>query len=105
MHRSAEGLLGILNDILDFSRIESGNLELETIEFNPEELMKDLAGVMALRAEQKRIELVFDMNGIPEGSLKGDPLRIRQTLVNLCSNAIKFTRRRDGLFNSIRSYR
>lgn len=93
VHRSAEGLLGILNDILDFSRIESGNLELETIEFNPEELMKDLAGVMALRAEQKRIELVFDMNGIPEGSLKGDPLRIRQTLVNLCSNAIKFTPR------------
>jgi two-component system, sensor histidine kinase and response regulator len=90
---SANSLLKVINDVLDFSRIEDGQLTLDPVAFDLcgsiEETMKDLA----LRAHQKGLELACDLQpDVPEAVL-GDPVRLRQVLVNLVSNAIKFTRR------------
>ena len=90
-HRSAESLLGIINDILDFSKIEAGKLELEQIPFQLEDLLDELAVQVGLRAEEKGVELMFDLPTDTPTALIGDPLRLRQVLVNLANNAIKFT--------------
>jgi signal transduction histidine kinase/CheY-like chemotaxis protein len=88
---SAESLLAILNDILDFSKIESGKLELESIHFSVRELLGDMLKPMALKAEQKGLELLLDIDpGVPAGTA-GDPVRLQQVLTNLVGNAIKFT--------------
>ncbi|MDM8536959.1 response regulator [Desulfobacterales bacterium HSG17] len=91
IQNSGESLLAIINDILDFSKIEAGKLELEVIEFNVQLLIEDVVQLLAARAYAKKIELSLI---IPEKNhyyLKGDPTRIRQVLVNLMGNAIKFT--------------
>ncbi|MEC5386954.1 response regulator [Uliginosibacterium sp. H3] len=88
---SAESLLSIINDILDFSKIEAGKLELETIEFSLPAVLGDTFKSLALRGHQKGLELVY---GIAPGTpqvLRGDPNRLRQVLMNLLGNAIKFT--------------
>jgi signal transduction histidine kinase len=88
---SAEALLDLLNDILDFSKMEAGKLELESIDFNVRNTLEDTLDLMAERASQKQVEvtgLVFP--DVPT-RLKGDPGRIRQILLNLIGNAIKFT--------------
>jgi signal transduction histidine kinase len=91
VHNAAEGLLGILNDILDFSKIESGKLEMETTDFCLDEVMENLVHLIGLKAEDKGLELLFDMDlDIPQ-MLVGDPLRLSQILINLCNNAVKFT--------------
>ncbi|MPW30819.1 response regulator [Agarivorans sp. B2Z047] len=91
IHRAAEALLGIINDILDFSKIEARKLELENISFDLELVIKDVSDIMSPKANEKGLELVIDMSAaIPKG-LIGDPLRIKQVLLNLVSNAIKFT--------------
>jgi PAS domain S-box-containing protein len=88
---SADSLLTIINDILDFSKIESGKMELEQVEFDLRALLANSTKVLAMRAEQKGLELVYEMqDGIPD-SLLGDPGRVRQVLTNLVGNAIKFT--------------
>lgn len=88
---SAESLLGLINDILDFSKIEAGKMKLETLDFDLEELVEDLASAMALRAQDKGLELLYRIAaGVPT-RLRGDPGRLRQILANLVSNAIKFT--------------
>lgn len=88
---SAQALLGLINDILDFSKIEAGKLDIESIEFDLRELVREVIDILALRAEEKQIELVCQLDpGIPCG-LIGDPGRIRQILLNLLGNAIKFT--------------
>jgi signal transduction histidine kinase/CheY-like chemotaxis protein/HPt (histidine-containing phosphotransfer) domain-containing protein/HAMP domain-containing protein len=88
---SANGLLSIINDILDLSKIEAGKLNIETVPFFLDDLFDELADLHALRAREKGLELVFDLApGLP-GSLLGDPVRLRQILVNLISNAVKFT--------------
>ena len=91
IRRSGDALLEIINDILDFSKIEAGKLQLETHEFNLRELIEDVADLLASRAHLKNLELVpvlpFD---IPE-SVQGDSNRIRQILINLLGNSIKFT--------------
>ncbi|MGD0694031.1 MAG: response regulator [Terriglobia bacterium] len=88
---SADSLLTVVNDILDFSKIEAGKLELEPIEFDPRDNFGDTATALALRAHQKGLELVVDIaSNVPE-TLIGDPARLRQILVNLLGNAIKFT--------------
>jgi signal transduction histidine kinase/DNA-binding response OmpR family regulator/HPt (histidine-containing phosphotransfer) domain-containing protein/uncharacterized protein YigA (DUF484 family) len=90
---SAEALLGVLDDILDFSKIEAGKLELEPVEF---ELWTLLAGVLrplTIRAHQKGLELVATVAPDVPPVLVGDPGRLRQVLVNLVGNAIKFTER------------
>ncbi len=91
VNRSAEGLLRILNDILDYSRVESGAMEIERVNFDLIDVMDDVAGLMGLKAEEKQIELIFDTSSLTSGRMVGDPLRLRQILVNLCGNAIKFT--------------
>ncbi len=89
--RSAQSLLGIINDVLDFSKIEAGKLEIEEVPLSLSELISGLADVFASTAQDKGLELLFDVApGLPRG-LSGDPLRLRQVLQNLISNALKFT--------------
>ncbi|MBK1695219.1 hypothetical protein CKO09_10805 [Chromatium weissei] len=91
VHRSAEALLGIINDILDFSKIEAGKLDMEAIDFRLEDVMDNLANLVGLKAEEKGVELMFDLHsGVPT-ALIGDPLRLGQILINLGNNAVKFT--------------
>jgi signal transduction histidine kinase len=90
---SAESLLSIINDILDFSKIEAGKLELESIPFDFRESLGETMKALAFRAHQKGLELIYDVEpDVPEPVL-GDPGRIRQILINLVGNAIKFTER------------
>ena len=93
LYRSGEGLLDIINDILDFSKIEAGKLELEAIDFDLRSLVEDLIELLAPRAHQKRIELAFTMPADVPATVRGDPTRLRQILINIIGNAIKFTER------------
>ncbi len=88
---SGEALLSIINDILDFSKIEAGKLELEEIDFNLTLTMEDFAEIMAVKADEKNIEFICAASPDVPSYLCGDPGRLRQILVNLCGNAIKFT--------------
>ncbi len=97
VHASAESLLGIINDILDFSKIEAGKLDLEVIPFNLADVMDNLGNVVGLRAQEKRLELLFvEPPGLPT-ALVGDPSRLGQVLLNLGNNAVKFTERGEVL--------
>jgi two-component system, sensor histidine kinase and response regulator len=90
---SADSLLLLLNDILDFSKIEAGKLEIEKIDFNLRDCLENAIKSLALRAHEKNLELALDVPpGVPE-KLIGDPGRLRQLIVNLAGNAIKFTER------------
>ena len=88
---SADALLTVINDILDFSRMEAGKFELDPIDFNPRDAIGDTANTVALRAHQKGLELIVDVDAAVPHTLRGDPGRLRQILVNLLGNAIKFT--------------
>jgi two-component system, sensor histidine kinase and response regulator len=90
-HSSAQNLLQILNDILDVSKIEAGQMQLEHIEFDIDSIIKDMADVLGLKAEEKGLELLFTADADLPRRLVGDPTRLRQVLVNLGGNAIKFT--------------
>lgn len=90
---SAEALLVIINDILDFSKIEAGELRLERIEFEPGELLAELTKSVALSAHQRGLELFWWLDEDVPSVLRGDPWRLRQVLLNLVGNAIKFTPR------------
>jgi len=90
---SAESLLTIINDILDFSKIEAGKLELESIEFKLREAIVPTIKTLALRAQQKGLELTCDIRPEVPEVVVGDPSRLRQIIVNLVGNAIKFTQR------------
>ena len=91
VHTSARLLLGIVNDILDFSKIESGKLELESVPFSLHDLVSGLADLLRLRAQDKGLELIIDQAPDVPDRLVGDPLRLHQVLLNLASNAVKFT--------------
>ncbi|MCA1792932.1 MAG: response regulator [Desulfotignum sp.] len=88
---SGEALLNIINDILDFSKIEAGKLDLEVLDFDLVSLLSDFAASLALRAEQKGLEIICSPDPEVPALLRGDPGRLRQVLTNLTSNAIKFT--------------
>jgi len=89
---SANSLLNIINDILDFSKIEAGKLEMESVDFNLDEVMHNLAPVVIMKSQEKaNLEVLFDIAQNVPCFLKGDPLRLVQVLVNLASNAVKFT--------------
>jgi len=88
---SGESLLGLINDILDFSKIEAGKLDLEILDFDLESLMNDFAATLAMRAHEKGLELIYDIDPKVPLQLSGDPGRLRQILTNLTGNAVKFT--------------
>jgi signal transduction histidine kinase/CheY-like chemotaxis protein len=90
---SADALLTVLNDILDFSKIEAGKLDLEPIPFHLRNCLGHALKTLALRAHQKGLELVYHVHPTVPDALIGDPGRLRQILVNLVGNAIKFTER------------
>ena len=88
---SGESLLALINDVLDLSKIDSGKLELECIEFDLRELLHETVDAVALRASQKHLELLVDVDLSCPDRFRGDPTRLRQVLLNLLSNAVKFT--------------
>ncbi len=91
LRRASDHLLDLINDILDLSKIESGHLELETVPIDLHNLLENVGEMMALRAHAKQIDFVLRAcPGLPDG-VSGDPTRLRQILVNLVGNAIKFT--------------
>ena len=92
IEKSADSLLGIINEILDFSKIEAGKLVLDSIPFNLRDLQQDTLTILAPAAHAKQLELVSLVYRDTPLSLIGDPLRLKQILTNLVSNAIKFTR-------------
>jgi TMAO reductase system sensor TorS len=89
--RSAEGLLQIINDILDFSKIEAGKLEMEEIEFGLREIIEETIEILGARARSKGLELKCVLESSVPAGVRGDPMRLRQVLINLAGNAIKFT--------------
>ncbi len=91
IHTSSSNLLTIINDILDFSKIESGKLDIEIIEFDLLDLVEETITIMYPLAQKKNIELIFHRLPDMPRFLFGDPVRIRQILLNLIGNAIKFT--------------
>jgi two-component system sensor histidine kinase/response regulator len=93
IHNAGTSLLGIINDILDFSKIEADRLEIEHVGFRLDDVLDNVSALVAQKAHDKGLELLFDTAlDVPQGLL-GDPLRLRQILVNLVSNAVKFTER------------
>ena len=88
---SAESLLTLINDILDFTKIDAGKMELEFIDFNLQSMLGDFAETMAYQAQDKNLEIILDTSTFDESMVVGDPGRLRQVLTNLVGNAIKFT--------------
>ena len=88
---SAKSLLGIINDILDFSKIEAGKLDTESVDFQLEELLDNIASLVSVKTQEKKLELLFKTDPSVPTSLVGDPLRLGQILTNLSNNAVKFT--------------
>ena len=93
IHRAAVSLLGIINDILDLSKIEAGKLTLEAVAFSLDEVLSGLASLCSQKAAEKKLDLVFAVPPAVPRQLLGDPLRLGQVLLNLLNNAIKFTAR------------
>ncbi|MBF0213575.1 MAG: PAS domain-containing protein [Magnetococcales bacterium] len=91
LYISANGMLRMINDILDFSRIEAGGLEIERIEFDLEEVLTSLESLMTVKAQEKSLQFHVESMRRFSFPLIGDPLRLRQVLLNLTNNAIKFT--------------
>lgn len=88
---SAKSLLFLINDILDFSKVEAGKLDLEEVEFDLRSCIESVVESMAVKAEEKSIELILDLSQLEHSWMKGDPGRIRQIFINLIGNALKFT--------------
>lgn len=88
---SAESLLTILNDILDYSKVEAGKIEIEEVEFNVCELFENIAQSFAHKTQQKSVELLLEISELNHPWVSGDPTRLRQILSNLLGNAVKFT--------------
>ena len=91
IEQSGQSLLTMLNDILDFSKIESGRMDIETIDFDIRKLVHSVILLMKGRADEKNLELVENIDKNIPAAMKGDPTRLRQILLNLIGNAIKFT--------------
>jgi two-component system sensor histidine kinase/response regulator len=89
---SADSLLGVINDILDFSKIEAGRLDIEAIEMDPSANAREVAAIMGFQAAARGLELVVNVAPDVPARVIGDPQRVRQCLVNLIGNSVKFTR-------------
>ncbi|MGO8814364.1 MAG: response regulator [Terriglobia bacterium] len=94
---SADSLLTTINEVLDFAKIESGKLDFDLIEFNLRDSLEETARMFAYPADRKGIELICDVAGEVPDAVVGDPTRLRQVVVNLLSNALKFTERGEVL--------
>ncbi len=94
---AGENLLNIINDIIDISKVEAGYVHLETIDFDLNEIVENICEVMAVRAHEKGLELVASIMPDVPVTLLGDPTRLRQVMVNLIGNAIKFTEKGEVL--------
>ena len=88
---SAKALLTIINDILDVAKIEAGRITLESIDFDLDSLVRDVVELLQPRAAEKRIAVVLDIDPAARGRFRSDPTRLRQVLLNLIGNAVKFT--------------
>ena len=88
---SADALLSVINDVLDFSKIEAGCMEVESVPFSPRAIVEDVCDLMALRAHAKGLSLVSSVDPLVPETALGDPVRLRQVLLNLAGNAVKFT--------------
>jgi PAS domain S-box-containing protein len=91
IQRNGDYLLALLNDILDLSKIESGRLEVERVTFSPVAVVREVERLMRVRAESKAIGFEVEFDGVVPEVVEGDPTRVRQILINLVGNAIKFT--------------
>ena len=91
IQNSSAALLSIINDILDYSKVEAGRLELDSIEFSLEEVLDNIANLFSVRTEEKGLELFFQIGHDVSPTLIGDPLRLSQVMNNLVGNAVKFT--------------
>ena len=101
IHRSADSLLGIVDDVLDFSKIEAGRLQLDPVECDLLELIEQTIEMLAVRAVPKGIELLFDSPAFLLPRVKVDAVRLRQVLVNLGGNAVKFTEHGEVTFRVV----
>lgn len=90
---ASKNLLAIIDDILDFSKIEAGKMTFEKVDFFLEDVLAQIADLSVMRAQDKGLELLFDVGADVPNALQGDPLRLGQVLINLTNNAIKFTDR------------
>ena len=88
---ASKNLLAIIDDILDFSKIEAGKMTFEKVDFFLEDVLAQIADLSVMRAQDKGLELLFDVGADVPNALQGDPLRLGQVLINLTNNAIKFT--------------
>jgi len=88
---SGEGLLAIINDILDFSKIESGKVDLVPQDYRVKNLLDDIESIVNARNEEKGLDIKYDFDGLIPSVLNGDSVRIKQVVINLCTNAIKYT--------------
>ncbi len=95
LDKSAQSLLTIINEILDFSKIEAGKLALQRTAFTLSSVFDNITSILAIRAQEKNIELLFDVGFTTPHVLEGDPVRLQQVLVNLAGNALKFTTQGD----------
>jgi signal transduction histidine kinase/DNA-binding NarL/FixJ family response regulator len=91
IRRNGAHLLSVINDILDLSKIEAGELKVEQIECSPCQLLSEVASTMRVRAAERKLQLVVKIEGLIPKTIRSDPTRLRQILINLTSNAIKFT--------------
>lgn len=101
---SAEALQGILNDILDFSKIEARKIDLENKIFSPTAVVESIMGTLAIKADQKGLELLSDIKPDVPVALIGDPYRLRQILLNLVGNAVKFTEKGEVVISVFRRH-
>ncbi|CZF81570.1 Signal transduction histidine-protein kinase BarA [Grimontia celer] len=91
IEKAGKSLLGIINDILDFSKIEAGKLTVEHIEFRFSEVLDNISNIISVKAKEKDLELIFDIDPDLPDDLVGDPLRLGQIIINLTGNSVKFT--------------
>ncbi len=100
-HSSGEQLLEILNDILDMSKIEAGHIRFESTSFSPVEIVTEVARTVAKRAQDKGLELIIDVEDSVPDLVVGDPHRLRQIILNLAGNAVKFTEKGEIVISAV----
>ncbi len=99
LHISSQSLLEVINDVLDISKIEAGKLDLECVTFSLQQIIKDILHVTAVSAAEKELDLLVDIASDVPDYITGDPLRLKQIIMNLTSNAVKFTEQGEVLIS------